>query len=89
MQISVAAIQFTDAGVVLPQKSAILACVQQDINAAFGGGVNPQLRSALFGRGCCWSVAVQVKLRAHRKAGRNNAIQSQTQTRRGAQAQED
>jgi hypothetical protein len=29
-------------------------------------------------RGACWSVAVQVKLRDHKKAGRNNAIQSQT-----------
>lgn len=36
-------IQWTDAGVVLPQESAILAGVQTDINNAFGGGVNPTL----------------------------------------------
>ncbi|MGF6604924.1 hypothetical protein P3T23_009680 [Paraburkholderia sp. GAS448] len=43
MQTNVPPIRFTDAGVVLPQESAILAGVHADINAAFGGGVNPGL----------------------------------------------
>lgn len=42
---SVPAIQFTDAGVVLPTEAAILEGVQTDIDSAFGGGVNPQLSS--------------------------------------------
>ena len=40
---SVPAIQFTPEGVILPTDAAILAGVQSDINAAFGGGVNPSL----------------------------------------------
>lgn len=36
-------IQFTPAGVVLPQESAILAGVQADWNTAFGGNLNPAL----------------------------------------------
>lgn len=38
-------IQFTDAGVVLPSEADVLAGVQMDINAAFGGGVNPALET--------------------------------------------
>ncbi|CAB5155589.1 Baseplate protein J-like [uncultured Caudovirales phage] len=38
-------IQFTDAGIVLPVESAILAGVQADINSAFGGGTNPSLET--------------------------------------------
>ncbi|WP_321945833.1 baseplate J/gp47 family protein [Paraburkholderia sp. J10-1] len=45
MQTNVPAIQFTDQGPVVPAESAILAGLQADINAAFGGGVNPQLSS--------------------------------------------
>jgi len=40
---SVPAVQFTQTGLVLPLESAILAGVTSDINAAFGGGVNPSL----------------------------------------------
>ncbi|MGF6604658.1 hypothetical protein P3T23_009414 [Paraburkholderia sp. GAS448] len=43
MQTNVPPIDFTDHGVVLPEESAILAGVLADINAAFGGGVNPGL----------------------------------------------
>lgn len=43
MQTNVPPIQFTDQGVVVPVESVILAGVQADINAAFGGGVNPGL----------------------------------------------
>ncbi|KVS50708.1 hypothetical protein WK39_28010 [Burkholderia cepacia] len=43
MQTNVPPVLFTDAGVVVPLESAILAGVQADINAAFGGDVNPQL----------------------------------------------
>ena len=43
MSTSVPPIQFTLEGVVLPTDAAILAGVQSDINAAFGGGVNPSL----------------------------------------------
>ena len=43
MSTSVPQIQFTDAGLIIPQESAILAGTQADINAAFGGGLNPQL----------------------------------------------
>lgn len=43
MSTSVPQIQFEPAGVVIPTEAAILAGTQADINAAFGGGVNPQL----------------------------------------------
>ncbi|SAK96393.1 putative bacteriophage protein [Caballeronia catudaia] len=43
MQTNVPPIQFTDQGPVVPAESTILAGVQSDINAAFGGGVNPGL----------------------------------------------
>ncbi len=36
-------VQFTPTGLVIPQESAILAGVQQDQNAAFGGNLNPAL----------------------------------------------
>lgn len=36
---------FTPTGLVLPQESAILAGVQEDYNAAFGGNLNPALNS--------------------------------------------
>lgn len=42
---SVPKIQFTPAGLVIPTESAILAGVQSDIDAAFGGGVNPALET--------------------------------------------
>jgi Baseplate J-like protein len=38
-------IQFTDTGLVLPQESDILAGAQADIDAAFGGGLNPALNT--------------------------------------------
>lgn len=40
---SVPQIQFTPAGLVIPQESAVLAGVQADISGALGGNVNPQL----------------------------------------------
>jgi hypothetical protein len=42
---SVPPIQWTPAGIVLPSEADILAGVQADINAAFGGGVNPALET--------------------------------------------
>lgn len=42
---SVPTIQFTPAGVVIPAESAVLAGVQSDIDAAFGGGLNPALET--------------------------------------------
>ena len=42
---SVPALAFTDAGVVLPSESAILTGVMADIDAAFGGGLNPALET--------------------------------------------
>lgn len=42
---SVPKIQFTPAGLVLPQESAILDGVYQDYNAAFGGNLNPALET--------------------------------------------
>jgi uncharacterized phage protein gp47/JayE len=42
---SVPKIQFTLAGVVLPAETDILAGVQADMNAAFGGGLNPALET--------------------------------------------
>lgn len=42
---SVPKIQFTPAGLVIPAETAILAGVQDDINAAFGGGLNPALET--------------------------------------------
>lgn len=43
MQTNVPPIQFTDQGPVAPAESAILAGVQADFDAAFGGAVNPGL----------------------------------------------
>ncbi|SAL70706.1 putative bacteriophage protein [Caballeronia peredens] len=43
MQTNVPPIQFSDQGPVVPTESAILGGVQADINASFGGGVNPGL----------------------------------------------
>jgi len=45
MSSSVPPIEFTLAGIVLPEETAILAAVQTDIDAAFGGGVNPALET--------------------------------------------
>jgi uncharacterized phage protein gp47/JayE len=45
MTTNVPSIQFTPAGLVVPQESDILTGVQADINAAFGGGVNPALET--------------------------------------------
>lgn len=42
---SVPKLQFTPAGVVVPAESDILAGVQADMNAAFGGGLNPALET--------------------------------------------
>ena len=42
---NVPAIQFTPAGLVLPAESDILAGVQADQDAAFGGGLNPSLET--------------------------------------------
>lgn len=42
---SVPPIEFTTAGLILPTDAAILAGVQADWNAAFGGNLNPQLSS--------------------------------------------
>ncbi len=38
-------VQFTPEGLVLPEESAILAGVQTDMDAAFGGGLNPALET--------------------------------------------
>lgn len=38
-------VQFTQAGLVLPAESEILAGVQADMDAAFGGGLNPALET--------------------------------------------
>jgi hypothetical protein len=43
MATSVPPIQWTPEGVVLPTDAAILAGIQEDIDNAFGGGVNPSL----------------------------------------------
>lgn len=40
---NVPAVEFTSAGVVIPAQSDVLTGVQADINAAFGGGVDPGL----------------------------------------------
>lgn len=42
---SVPPIQWTPSGIILPSEADILAGVQADINAAFGGGVNPALKT--------------------------------------------
>ena len=42
---SVPKIQFTPAGLAIPAETAVLAGVQDDINAAFGGGLNPALET--------------------------------------------
>lgn len=42
---SVPKIQFTPAGLVIPAESAVLAGVQSDMDAAFGGGLNPALET--------------------------------------------
>lgn len=42
---NVPSIQFTEAGLILPQESAVLSGVQKDIDNAFGGGVNPALET--------------------------------------------
>jgi hypothetical protein len=42
---NVPSVQFTSTGLVLPTESAILAGVQQDQNAAFGGNLNPALNT--------------------------------------------
>lgn len=42
---SVPKIQFTAAGVVIPAETDVLAGVQADMNAAFGGGLNPALET--------------------------------------------
>jgi len=42
---SVPPIEFTESGLVIPSESAVLAGVQEDINSAFGGGLNPALET--------------------------------------------
>jgi hypothetical protein len=43
MSTSVPQIVFTDAGPIAPTEAAVLSGTQADFNAAFGGGLNPQL----------------------------------------------
>lgn len=43
MATNVPPLQFTNAGLVVPQESAVLAGVQEDLNDAFGGKLNQQL----------------------------------------------
>jgi uncharacterized phage protein gp47/JayE len=45
MTTNVPPLQFTPEGLIVPQESAVLAGVQQDIDTAFGGGVNPALET--------------------------------------------
>ena len=45
MSTSVPQIQFTDAGLIVPQEPAILAGTQADMDSAFGGGLNPALNT--------------------------------------------
>lgn len=45
MSSAVPKIQFTQAGLVVPAEVDVLAGVQADINAAFGGGLNPALET--------------------------------------------
>lgn len=45
MTTNVPPVQFTPAGLIVPQESAVLAGIQTDINDAFGGGVNPALET--------------------------------------------
>src|ERR1017187_5171056 len=45
MSTNVPQIQWTAAGLVLPSSSAVLAGAQADINAAFGGALNPALNT--------------------------------------------
>ena len=45
-------------GPVLPSESAILAGVQADINTAFGGGVNPDLRTPQGQLATTWSAGI-------------------------------
>lgn len=42
---SVPKIQFTQAGLVIPAETDVLAGIQGDMNAAFGGGLNPALET--------------------------------------------
>ena len=42
---SVPKIEFTDAGLVVPTEAAVLSGVQSDMDAAFGGGLNPALET--------------------------------------------
>lgn len=42
---SVPSIQFTPAGLVIPQETDVLSGVQSDMDAAFGGGLNPSLET--------------------------------------------
>lgn len=48
---------FTPVGLVLPQEAAILAGVQQDYNAAFGGNLNPALNTPQ-GQLCSTTAAI-------------------------------
>lgn len=45
MSTSVPFVEFTPAGLILPQESAVLAGVLEDYNAAFGGNLNPALET--------------------------------------------
>lgn len=45
MATNVPPLQFTNAGLVVPQESAILAGIQADFNDAFGGNLNPALET--------------------------------------------
>ena len=45
MATSVPQLQWTEAGLIAPTEAAILAGTQADIDAAFGGGLNPALET--------------------------------------------
>jgi uncharacterized phage protein gp47/JayE len=61
MTTNVPAIQFTTAGLVLPTDAAILAGVQLDIDAAFGGGVNPGLSTPQGQLASSWAAIISDK----------------------------
>lgn len=55
---SVPSISFTDAGFVAPAESDVLAGVQADTNAAFGGGLNPALTTPQGQLASSWTAII-------------------------------
>lgn len=55
---SVPPIQWTPTGLVVPAESAILAGVQADMNAAFGGNLNPDLRTPQGQVATSWAATI-------------------------------